>query len=86
MTAEILARRDRIRGKLNAAIGMAEMDGGQRFRLRLALIRPDVRDAVEEYIDSLADTQAIGDGELIKLILDHLPEIIELIKLIVGLF
>lgn len=77
---------DRCRKALSQAIAKSDLTAVQRLRLRLALVRPDVREAVDSYLDEIVTTDAIGDGDLLKLILEHLPEIIEAIKLIISLF
>ena len=83
---EAPALRVKIQRTLPVAVAQAQLPAMKRLRLRVALTRPDVREAVEDYLEEVVSVEAIGDGDLLKLILDHLPEIIKLIELIVGLF
>lgn len=62
-----------------------------KFLLRGMYMVPGIRSSVDDYIASKAsaagkDVTTMADGELIKFIIEHLPEIAEFIKLIISLF
>jgi len=66
----------------------------QKFKLRSLYLVPNVRESVNEYVDNVVTEQALtagqdvstmANGDIIKIILDRLPEIMALIELIIRL-
>lgn len=72
------------------AVRASDLDIGERFRLRIAYALPKAREAIDEYIVErlLAEPnpEAMADGSIIEFIIEYLPEILALIKIIIGLF
>ena len=68
------------------ALQQSDLKLRERVFYRVAYLRPGVREQVVEYIAAIAadeggDVRTMGFEDLIKLILDNLPAIIEFIKL-----
>jgi len=69
---------------LRESIEKSSLTAKQRLTARLALMNPVMRAAIGDYIDDLLAARTDGKT-LIELILEHLPEIIALIELILKL-
>jgi hypothetical protein len=85
--------RIRMRRLWAEAIRKSNLPLGQKLMLRTVLaLNSDALDAVNDFVAekaqlvSVTDFNAMADGKIIELLLQYLPEIIELIKLIIGLF
>lgn len=73
------------------ALQQSDLRLAERVKFRAAYLRPANRVQVDEYITALAtdngqEISAMADGDIIKFIIEHLPEILEFIKIIIGLF
>lgn len=67
------------------ALRESDLNLFQKLRLRTLYLVPSIRESIDEYIDGVVGTEAVGDGTIIKIILEHLPEIMALIELIIKL-
>jgi len=65
------------------AVNQSKLTQRQKLIARLSLVNPRIREALGEYITVLSNAQA--DRSIIEIILEHLPEIIALIELILKL-
>jgi hypothetical protein len=86
----------RVNTLLMQAVRESDLPFRKKFLVRMALLSPKVQEYVYEYlvgsliegarISSEPELAAIGDGELLRLIIENLPEIIAAIIKLIGLF
>ena len=76
----------RFRRSFARAIRQSGLPPRQRLAARLALTVPAVEGAVMEHIEDVSGSLELGDGELLKLIIENLPEILELIMTLITMF
>jgi hypothetical protein len=68
------------------AIRQSDLSLFQKLQVRLAYRVPKIREDIDEYIDAVVgDSSTQADGTIIKIILEHLPEIMALIELLLKL-
>lgn len=90
--SETLSFRDRMRsGDLfREAVAQSSIPFRQKLMLRMAYRLPSVRDDIDAYIQSAveesAEPGALANGDIIKIIIDNLPQIIALIEMLMKLF
>lgn len=91
-TVSTMSFRDRLRGNnlFVEAVRQSDLLPRQKFWLAMLYRNPGVRADVDEYIEQLfagqGDVNAMANGDIIKIILDRLPEIIAFIELLLKLF
>jgi len=69
------------------AIRESDLDARQKLILRGLLLLPSFRSAVVDYFEEvIPDASTRSWGDLIELIIEKLPELLEFIELIIGLF
>lgn len=73
------------------AVKQSDLRPLQKLNLRGLYLVPRLRSAIDDYITELAsaaghDVSTMANGDLIKFIIEHLPEIIAFIELLIGLF
>lgn len=74
-----------------AAIKQSDLPVSQKLWLRLLLLNDNYLEAVDDFLlekasITEADVATMADGKIIEIIIENLPEIIEFIKLLIGLF
>lgn len=90
MTQEIQAIYQR--GVFVEALQQSDLRFVQRVKVRTVyMMFPKIRDRVDDYIEALCkdqghDVATMANGDLIKIIIDNLPEIIAFIELLMKLF
>lgn len=67
------------------AIRESDLSLFQKLRVRSLYLVPGIRANIDEYIDDVVGDSTLADGAIIKIILEHLPEIMALIELIIKL-
>ena len=89
---EAFSFRDRLRNNqlFVEAVRASDLSLKQKFQLRILYLIPDVRSNVDAHIEQLVaergDVNAMANGDIIKIIIDKLPEIIAFIELLLKLF
>jgi len=88
----VMTFRDRLRGSnlFVEAVRQSDLGPWQRLELRGAYFIPRVRDMVDDYIESKlaerGDVNAMSNGDIIKYIIEHLPEIAAFIAAMFDMF
>jgi hypothetical protein len=84
--------RDRLRGNnlFVEALKQADLRPLQRLQLRGAYMLPNMRDSIDDFIEAKlaenGDVNAMANGDIIKHIIEHLPEIAAFIATLFKLF
>lgn len=78
--------RNRLNRLLVKAVRESNLSLREKLAVRLALALPGLRNAVLDHLEEVVgpEAQAIGDGELIKIIIDNLDVILEFILALIG--
>ena len=72
---------------LKEAIRQSDLDLNDKLLLRLGLRWPGVIDEIFEHIDELVgDVNSTADGEIIRIIIENLPAILEFVIALIGAF
>ena len=72
---------------LRQTIRESDMARQDKFQIRMGLVIPGMRDAILDHVeDELGDATTQADGEIIKILLEYLPQILKFIESLVKLF
>lgn len=89
-TVSVMSFRDRLRGDdlFLQAVSQSDLKPIQKLAVRIAYRKPETKSDVDQFIeDGLAakgDVNSMANGEIIKFIIEHLPEILELLLKFFG--
>ena len=84
--------RDRLRGNnlFVEALQQSNLRPMQRLQMRGAYLLPNVREMVDDFIEAklseVGDVNTMSNGDIIKYIIEHLPEIAAFIATLFKLF
>ena len=78
--------RRRLSRALVQAVRQSDLSLRQKLLVRMALALPTFREAILEHLEEVVgpNAAAIGDGELIKIIIENLDVILEFILALLG--
>lgn len=88
----VMTFRDRLQGHdlFIEAVKQSDLRPRERLQLRLAYMLPGVRSSVDDFIEAklseAGDVNTMANGDIIRLIIEHLPEIAEFIAMLFKLF
>ena len=79
--------RRKLVGLLRKSIRESELERREKLQLHIGLCFPGMRDAVLDHVeDELGSASTQADGEIIKIIIEHLPQILQFIQALMKLF